>query len=125
MVAGATRLVARASGTTPDGGVRFPGEFSVMAGAFALDYVLNFGSLAYVADCYDELRPLHKAAPVGNEPPASPPLLGLLGVDLKVLAHQIRCGLGLNPTVSNHRQMFYMLANVHYQIATGEVLPPA
>jgi hypothetical protein len=27
-VAGATRLVARASGTAPDGGVHFPGEFS-------------------------------------------------------------------------------------------------
>ena len=36
MVAGATRLVARASGIAPDGGLRFPGEFSIMAGAFAL-----------------------------------------------------------------------------------------
>ena len=36
-VAGATRLVARASGTTLDGGIRFPGDFSVMTGAFAPD----------------------------------------------------------------------------------------
>ena len=35
MVARATRLIARASGTTPDGGVRFPDEFSITADAFA------------------------------------------------------------------------------------------
>ena len=59
MVAGATRLIAGASDTAPDGGVRFPGEFSVIVGAFALVQVPNFGSLAYVADYYGELRPLH------------------------------------------------------------------
>ena len=32
--------------------------------------------------------------------------------------------MGPNPTVSDCRQMVYMLANVHHQIATGEVLPP-
>ena len=58
------------------------------------------------------------------EPPETHTLMGLLGADLKVLARQIQRGLGLNPTVSDHRQMFYMLANVHHQIATGEVLPP-
>jgi hypothetical protein len=26
--------------------------------------------------------------------------------------------------MSGHRQMFYMLANVHHQITTSEVLPP-
>jgi hypothetical protein len=26
--------------------------------------------------------------------------------------------------MSDRRQMFYMLANVHHQITTGEVLPP-
>ena len=35
-VAGATRLVVGASGTALDGGVCFPGELSIMAGAFAL-----------------------------------------------------------------------------------------
>ena len=35
-VAGATRLIAGANNTTPDGGVRFLGEFIVVAGAFAL-----------------------------------------------------------------------------------------
>ena len=30
----------------------------------------------------------------------------------------------MNPTMSDRRQMFYMLANVHHHIATGEVLPP-
>ena len=85
-MAGATCLVARASGTAPDGGVRFPGEFSITAGTFALGQVLNFGSLAYVAYCYDELRPLHGAAPVGTEPPASPTMLGLLGPYIKILA---------------------------------------
>ena len=54
----------------------------------------------------------------------SPPPPGLSGVDFEILACQIRHGLGPNPTVSDHRQMFYMLANVHHQIATGEVLPP-
>jgi hypothetical protein len=60
---------------------------------------------------------------MGNKPPApsSPP--GLLGVDLVVLACQIRCG-SPNPTVSDRRQMFYMLANVLHQITNGEVLPP-
>jgi hypothetical protein len=122
MVAGATRLITGASRTTLDGHVRFPGEFSIMAGAFALGQVLNFGSLAYLADCFGKLCPLHEAASTGNKPPAPPPPLGLLGADLKVLAHQIRCGLGPNPSVSDRRQMFYMLANVHHQITTGEVL---
>ena len=85
-MARATCLVIEASGTTPDGGVRFSDEFSIMAGAFTLGHVLNFGSLAYVAYCYDELRPLHGAAPVGTEPPASPTMLGLLGPDIKILA---------------------------------------
>jgi hypothetical protein len=102
-VAGATRLVAGASGTPPDGGVRFPGEFSATADAFTPSQVLNFGSLAYVADCYDELHPLHGATPVGSEPQTSPPPPGLLGADLEVLAQQIRCDLGPNPTVSDHR----------------------
>ena len=34
MVAGATRLVAGASGTALDGGVCLPGEFSITGGAF-------------------------------------------------------------------------------------------
>jgi hypothetical protein len=72
-VAGATRLVNGASDTVLDGGVRFPGEFSVTAGAFTLGQVLNFGSLVYVTDCYGELHPLHGAASVGNKPQASPP----------------------------------------------------
>jgi hypothetical protein len=38
------------------------------------------------------LRPLHGATPVGSEPPASPPMLGILRGDLKVMAHQIRHG---------------------------------
>jgi hypothetical protein len=102
-VAGATRLVTGASDTVPDDGVRFSSEFSVTVVAFALGQVLNFGRLVYATDCYGELRPLHGAAPVGNEPPASPPPPGLLGAYLEVLAHQIRCGLGPNPTVSYHR----------------------
>jgi hypothetical protein len=68
MVARATRLVTRASCTTIDDSVCFPGEFSVVAGAFALGQVLNFGTLAYVADFYSKLHLLHGAAPVGNEP---------------------------------------------------------
>ena len=87
MVAKATHLVAEVSGTTPDGGVCFPDELSIVVGAFALGQVLNFGSLAYITDCYSELHPLHGAMPVGNELPAPPPLPGLLGADLNVLAH--------------------------------------
>ena len=83
---GATCLVAGASNTALDGGVRFPGEFSITVGAFALGQVLNFGSLAYIADCYGELRSFDEAALVSNKLPTSPPLLGLLGADLKVLA---------------------------------------
>ena len=85
-MAGATRLIAGASGTALDGCVRFPSEFFVMAGAFAPGQVLNFGSLAYVTDCYGELCPLHGVVPAGNESPVSPPLPGLLGVYLEVLA---------------------------------------
>jgi hypothetical protein len=73
MVARATRLVTEASGTALDGGVCFLGEFSVTAGAFALGQVLNFGRLAYIADYYGELRPLHRATSLGNEPSVSPP----------------------------------------------------
>ena len=86
MVAGATRLVARASDTTPDGGVRFPGEFSIATGTYTPGQVLRFGSLVYIADCHDELRLLHGATPVGSEPSASPPPPGPLRLDLKVLA---------------------------------------
>ena len=46
----ATRLIARASGTTPNGGVCFPGEFFIIAVAFSLGQDLNFGSLAYIID---------------------------------------------------------------------------
>jgi hypothetical protein len=62
-VAEATCLIARASSTTPDGGVRFRGEFYIIAGTFTLGQVLNFGNLAYVADCYNKLCPLDRAVP--------------------------------------------------------------
>ena len=71
-VAGATCLIAGASNIALDGGVCFPSKFFIIADAFALGQVLNFGSLAYVAHCYGELHPLHGATSVGNEPPASP-----------------------------------------------------
>ena len=85
-VAGATRFVAGVGDATLDGGVRFPDEFSVMAGAFTPGQVLNFRSLPYVADCYGELHLLNEVPPAGNEPSTllAPP--GLLGVDLEVLA---------------------------------------
>ena len=114
MVAKATHLVAEVSGTTPDGGVCFPDELSIVVGAFALGQVLNFGSLIYIADCYGKLHSLHGAMPTGNEPPMSSPPPGLLGADLEVLARQIQCGLGPNPTVSDRRQMFYILANIQH-----------
>ena len=38
-VAGATRLIVGASGATPDGGVRFLGEFFIMADTFTLGQV--------------------------------------------------------------------------------------
>jgi hypothetical protein len=44
MVVGATRLVAKASGTALDDNVCFLGEFSITADAFAAGQVLNFGS---------------------------------------------------------------------------------
>jgi hypothetical protein len=85
-VVGATRLIVGASDTTLEGSVCFPSEFFIIVGAFTLGQVLNFGSLAYITDCYGELRPLDRAASAGNEPPASPSLSSLLGVDLKFLA---------------------------------------
>jgi hypothetical protein len=118
MVAEATHLIAGV------GGVCFPSEFSITASAFSLGQVLNFGSLAYIADCYGELHPLKEVAPVDSESLASSPPLSPLGADLEVLAWQIKDGLGLTPNVLECRQMFYMLANIHYQIATSEVLTP-
>ena len=85
-VAGATHLIVGASDTALDGGVRFPGEFFITAGAFTSGQVLNFGSLDYVADCYSELRPLNGAAPVGNELLTPLLLLGILRAYLEVLA---------------------------------------
>ena len=110
MVVGATRLVAEAGGAAPEGGVYFSGKIVVAAGAFVLGKVINFGSLDYVGDCYGELHPLKETA--------------LVGADLEVLARQIWLGLGPNPTVLEQHQIFYMLANVHYQIITGEVVSP-
>ena len=78
MMGGATCLVAGASSTAQDGGVHFLSEFSIMASAFTLSLVLNFGSQNYVTDCYDELHPLMDAAPVGNEPRHHPPCPALL-----------------------------------------------
>ena len=83
----ATRLITGASGTAPDGGVHFLGEFFIIVDAFALGQVQNFGSLPYIADCYNELHPLHRAVLVGNELPVPPPPLGPLGLYLEVLAH--------------------------------------
>ena len=83
---GATCLIAGASSATPDGSVHFPGEFFITTGAFAPGLILNFGSLAYVTDCYNELCPHHGAMLVDNKPLASPPLLGLLGAHLEILA---------------------------------------
>jgi hypothetical protein len=110
----ATRPIAAASGTTLDGGARFPNEFSIIVGAFAPSQVLNFRTLAYVANCYGELRLLHGATPAGIKPPVSPPSPGPSRTDLEVLAQQIRRSLQPDLTMSNHRQMFYMLANVHH-----------
>jgi hypothetical protein len=86
-----------------------PGEFSVIAGDFALRQILNFGSQGYVADYYGELHPLKEVAPVENESLVSSPPPGLLEAYLMVLARQIRHGLGPNPTMSEHRQLFYKL----------------
>ena len=81
-----TCLIARASDTALDGDACFPSEFFITTGAFALGQVLNFGSLAYIIDYHGELCSLNGAAPAGNELPTPPPLPGLLGVDLEVLA---------------------------------------
>ena len=113
-MAGATLLIAGASGTTPNSGVRFLCEFFIIVDAFALGQVLNFRILAYVADCYGEFHPLNGVASVGNELPVPPPLPGLLGVYLEVLALQIQCSLGPHPIVSDQCQMSYMLANIHH-----------
>jgi hypothetical protein len=74
-----------------------------MTNAFAPGQVLNFGSLAYVVDYYDELHPLKEAAPASDEPPTPPSLLGLSGADLEVLARHIQHSLGSNPIMSDRR----------------------
>jgi hypothetical protein len=77
MVAEATRLIAGASTTAPNGGVCFPSEFFITANAFPSGHVLNFRSLAYIADYYGELCLLGGAASAGNELLVPPPPLGL------------------------------------------------
>jgi hypothetical protein len=67
-MAEATHLVAGASAAARDSSVYFPGEFSIVAGAFTLGQVLSFGSLAYIADYYGKLRPLHRTMSVSYEP---------------------------------------------------------
>ena len=78
----ATRRIVGASGTALDGGVHFPGEFFIIVDAFAPGLILNFGSLAYVIDCYDEFCPPMGVAPAGDgsttlPPPPCPPGVGL------------------------------------------------
>ena len=75
----ATRLVATADSAAPEGDVRFSGEVIVAAGGFVPGQVLNFESLAYIADCYNKLHPLMETVPVDNESLASCPPPGLLG----------------------------------------------
>ena len=99
MVARAIHLIIGASDIALDGGVRFSREFSVMVSAFAPGQVLNFGSLAYITDCYGELHLHHRAVMAGNEPPVSSPLLGPSRADLEVQAQQIRRSLGPDPTM--------------------------
>lgn len=60
-----------------------------------------------------------------NEFRESSPLPSLLGADLEVLAWQIWHGLGPNHTMSECHKMFYMLANVHYQMTFGKLLSPS
>ena len=71
-MARATCLITKATNTALDGGVHFPDEFSITADAFALGQVLNFGILAYVADCYGELCPLYGVLPVDSKPRRHP-----------------------------------------------------
>jgi hypothetical protein len=73
------------SGVALDSGIHFPSGFFIIVSAFALGQVLNFGSQAYILNCYGELHPLNEATPAGNEPLTLPSLLGLLGANLKVL----------------------------------------
>jgi hypothetical protein len=69
-VAKATRLVTRVGGIALDGDVRFLGKFSVIVGTFAPGQVLIFGTLAYIANSDDELRPIYEAALVSIKVPA-------------------------------------------------------
>jgi hypothetical protein len=71
-VVGATRLVAGVSSIAPDASVHCPSELSVTTGAYAPGQVLHFGSLAYIADCHDELHLLHGATPAGDGPRRRP-----------------------------------------------------
>jgi hypothetical protein len=121
-VAGATRLIVGEGWVSLEGGIRFSGEVIIATGAFVLGQVPNFGSMAYIANHSGELHPLKETTSVNNTSSALYPKLDPLGADLKVLAWQIRFGLDPKPTVSERHQMFYMPTNVHYQIATREVL---
>jgi hypothetical protein len=64
MVAGATRLTARAGGVALEGGMLYSNEVIITAGAFAPGQALNFGSLTYITDCNGNLYPLKETMPV-------------------------------------------------------------
>jgi hypothetical protein len=102
-VARATRLITGVSSAALDSGVHFPREFFIIAGAFASGQVLYFGSLAYITECYGELRPFNGATLASNELSVPPPPLVLLGADLEVLAQQIGRVLGSHPSVLDRR----------------------
>jgi hypothetical protein len=57
MVDRATCLIARATGVTLEGGMRFSSEIVVVADTFTPSQVLNFVSLEYVTDYNDEFHP--------------------------------------------------------------------
>ena len=118
----ATRLVTREGDIAQKAACASPVRSSLQPAPLPPGQDLNFGSLAYVVDYSGELHPLKEIMLGVNESLASYPLLGLLGADHEVLARQIRLGLVPNPTVSECRNMFYMLENIHHQITAGEVL---
>jgi hypothetical protein len=74
-VAEATCLVTGAGGAALESSVCLPCDISIVVNAFTPGQVLNFGSLAYVADCYGELHLLKEAEPVGNESGVDPETL--------------------------------------------------
>lgn len=114
--------VDRAGGIACESGERLSNKAMSTGIAFLPGYALSFGSLNYVTDDHGELYICYRAGLEGIAPPTSPPSSVHMQAKLEAVYRRIHLSLGLNPTVGNRRQLFYILANVHHRIVIVDLV---